>query len=146
MTVTALPQPDRGRELLGLVGSARSAVTESLEIALEGVTERQLEDSITEAAALESQAQAIRLRLAAEAERRAVETSDASTGTDAWLSKLTGDRREQLRGGGTDLDNAIPVCSHHHRAVEDPRYELLRHSPTEWVLKRRRNSPTRSAP
>lgn len=99
MTVTALPRADRGQELLGALGGARSAVTEALEIPLETATDRQLEDSITAAAALESQAQAIRLRLAAEAERRTAEASDASTGTDAWLSKLTGDRREQLKGG-----------------------------------------------
>lgn len=99
MTVTALPQADQGQELLGALGAARSAVTQGLEVPLESVTDRQLEDGVTEAAALESQAQAIRLRLAAEAERRAVEADDASTGTDAWISKLTGDRREQLRGG-----------------------------------------------
>lgn len=99
MTVTALPQPDPGQDLLGALAGARSAVTTGLEVPVEGVSDRQLEDGITEAAALESQAQAIRLRLAAEAERRAAEATDASTGTDAWISKLTGDRREQLRGG-----------------------------------------------
>ncbi|TYL44830.1 DUF222 domain-containing protein, partial [Nocardioides sp. BGMRC 2183] len=68
-------------------------------IPVEVFDEQGLTDAVTTAARLRSQLQAFELRLAAEAERRQVAREDGDTGTDAWLSRLTGDRREQLRGG-----------------------------------------------
>jgi hypothetical protein len=50
-------------------------------------------------ARIESRAQALRMDLAAEADRRQVAEQTAETGTDAWLARLTGTTREQAAGG-----------------------------------------------
>lgn len=55
------------------------------------------------------------------------------------------------QGGRTDLDNAVPLCGHHHRRVHDPRYEH------EWLAggairfqhrwpSRRRPDPWKASP
>ena len=43
-----------------------------------------------------------------------------------------------LDGGLTDLDNALPVCGHHHRRAHDGRFDLRRHPDGEWRFHRRR--------
>ena len=43
-----------------------------------------------------------------------------------------------LEGGVTDLDNALPVCGHHHRRAHDGRFDLRRHPDGEWRFHRRR--------
>jgi len=42
------------------------------------------------------------------------------------------------RGGSTDLDNALPLCGHHHRRAHDSRFELERHPNGDWLFKRLR--------
>jgi hypothetical protein len=66
---------------------------------LSGLSEDDLEAAVVEAAALESQAAAIKLRLASEAERRHLEARAADVGIEACLARLTGERTEQLKGG-----------------------------------------------
>ncbi len=58
-----------------------------------------LEVVVVEAARLERQLRELRLRLARAAERSRAEVSDASTGTDAWLARLTGSNAAVMRGG-----------------------------------------------
>lgn len=41
-------------------------------------------------------------------------------------------------GGYTDIDNAVPLCGHHHHKAHDPRFELVRHDELEWALQRGR--------
>ncbi|QWZ07265.1 HNH endonuclease [Nocardioides panacis] len=40
-------------------------------------------------------------------------------------------------GGGTDLDNGVPLCGFHHRRAHDPRFDLS-HLPTGEVRYHRR--------
>ena len=40
-------------------------------------------------------------------------------------------------GGPTDLDNGLPLCSHHHRRAHDTRFDLRRRADGEWVFHRR---------
>ena len=42
------------------------------------------------------------------------------------------------RGGRTDLDNALPLCGHHHRRAHDPHFDLRRHETGEWRFHPRR--------
>lgn len=43
-----------------------------------------------------------------------------------------------LAGGPTDLENALPLCGHHHRRAHDGRYDLRRHPTGEWRFHSRR--------
>lgn len=79
--------------------AARAAVSTALEVAPAAVGEDELEAAIVAAAALESQTQALKLLLASEAERRHLEARTADTAIEACLARLTGERREMLRGG-----------------------------------------------
>ncbi len=38
------------------------------------------------------------------------------------------------RGGPTNLDNALPLCGHHHRRAHDPAYDIKRHRDREYIL------------
>src|SRR3954454_6074083 len=40
-------------------------------------------------------------------------------------------------GGGTDLDNGLPLCGHHHRRAHDTRFDLRRRTDGEWAFHRR---------
>ena len=51
------------------------------------------------------------------------------------------------QGGPTDLDNAVPLCGHHHRRIHDPYYEHCRQpdgSITFDYRRRRARTPTRA--
>lgn len=98
MSVTQL-RSDPGRQAVELVGAARAAVVAGAGLDARGWGEDRLGEAVAELAALESQVVSWRLALAAEAERRRVAEGSAETGTDAWLARLTGDRREVARGG-----------------------------------------------
>jgi hypothetical protein len=41
------------------------------------------------------------------------------------------------QGGPTSLDNALPLCGHHHRRAHDPAYDLRRHPSGDWRFHRR---------
>jgi hypothetical protein len=45
--------------------------------------------------------------------------------------------RPWSRGGRTDLDNALPLCGHHHRRAHDPRFALHYHPTGTWTFHRR---------
>ncbi|HYG93228.1 MAG TPA: hypothetical protein VD859_06520, partial [Nocardioides sp.] len=85
--------------VLDQLGAARTAVTAALDAPLPGLTEDELEAAVVQAAALESQAAAIKLKITSEAERRHLEAKAADTAIEACLARLTGERKEQLRGG-----------------------------------------------
>jgi hypothetical protein len=46
-------------------------------------------------------------------------------------------------GGPTDLDNALPLCGHHHRRAHDPRFHLRQPADGEWILERTTSSARR---
>ncbi|HEX3929230.1 MAG TPA: HNH endonuclease signature motif containing protein, partial [Nocardioides sp.] len=45
------------------------------------------------------------------------------------------------RGGKTNLDNALPLCGHHHQRAHDTNLDLHRRPDGEWSLDRRRRPP-----
>lgn len=54
----------------------------------------------------------------------------------AW-TEIHHHRRAWSAGGRTDLDNALPLCAHHHRRAHDPRWELRPHDAGEHRFHRR---------
>ncbi|QYJ05307.1 HNH endonuclease [Nocardioides panacisoli] len=86
-------------EVLDRVGAARRQVMAGAAAQVSRLSDHELADSVASLARLESQVQAWQLELAAEADRRRVAEAAADTGTDAWLARLTGTRREMLKGG-----------------------------------------------
>lgn len=42
------------------------------------------------------------------------------------------------QGGSTDLDNALPLCGHHHRRAHDAAWDLRRHPDGDYRFHRRR--------
>ncbi|MBD8869176.1 HNH endonuclease signature motif containing protein [Nocardioides donggukensis] len=95
MSIHALPAP----VVTPAIEAARAAVSSATSVPVTALPVAELADGIATLAALESQAAALRLELAAEAERRRVAAAEAATGTDAWVSRLTGDPRHVARGG-----------------------------------------------
>ena len=86
MTVTALHSP----VLAGLLDGARDAVRGAAGVPVATVETEEIGAAITLLAELESQVQALRMSLSAEADARRVADETAHTGTDAWLAQLTG--------------------------------------------------------
>ncbi|WP_181407737.1 HNH endonuclease signature motif containing protein [Nocardioides sambongensis] len=99
LDATVLPLPSPGSRAAVVLERAGEAVGEVADLPVEVLDERGLTDAVTTVARLRSQLQAVELALAAEAEQRRVAADAGDTGADAWLSRLTGERREQLRGG-----------------------------------------------
>lgn len=99
MSVTALAPPTEEQQLLDRVAHARADLTQADQGDASSLRDDQVASALHELAALEAQTAALRLRLQAEAERRALAAKAGDSGTDAWLAKLTGERRELLRGG-----------------------------------------------
>lgn len=97
MTVHQLHPP--AAPAAGLIAEARAAVEAGGRLPAGSLTDAEVESGIAELAALESQVAAWRLGLMAEADVRRLARERAETGTDALLSRLTGDTREVMRGG-----------------------------------------------
>jgi hypothetical protein len=95
MTIHAFPTP----ALLPTVEAARDLVAEGARAPLAGWTDAEVAEGISGLVALESQVEAWRLALAAEADARALAGQEAATDTDAWLATLTGSTREVAAGG-----------------------------------------------
>lgn len=95
MTVHQLRSPATA----GLIAEARAAVDAGARVPEGSLANAEIEAGIAELTALESQVTAWRLRLMAEADARRVAAEKAATGTDAWLSRLTGNTPEAMRGG-----------------------------------------------
>lgn len=95
MTVTQLRAP----ALAGFVAGARGAITAAAAVPAGSLSDAELAEGITALAELESQATALRLALSTEADARRLADQGAETGTDVWLSALTGDTRTVLAGG-----------------------------------------------
>jgi len=66
---------------------------------LASVPDEALGVAVARVTALESRAAAIRLAIAAEADRRRVAERTGETGTDAWVARWTGSTRAQAAGG-----------------------------------------------
>lgn len=95
MTVSQLRVPATA----GLIAEARAAVTAGARVPVGSLGAGELEAGIAELAGLESQVTAWRMALMVEADARRLAADQAETGTDSWLSKLTGETREAARGG-----------------------------------------------
>lgn len=95
MSISQLAPP----ALVATLASAQDAVGTAAGMGVAGVSNSDLGLAITALSELESQAAALRLALAAEADGRDVARDTADTGTDAWLARLTGDTREVNAGG-----------------------------------------------
>lgn len=84
----------------GLLADARHGLRAAGMVPVSSLGVEELAEAIGELAAVESQAAALRLALAAEAHaRKAADDAAAATGTDAWLAGLTGSTREQMAAG-----------------------------------------------
>ncbi|MBM7507701.1 hypothetical protein JOE61_001515 [Nocardioides salarius] len=110
MTVQALPTPTAAPA----VSEASAHLARAHEVALERVHRDELAQLLTTLATLESQTEALRLKVLAEAERRQVATDEAATGTDAWAAALTGTTRE-INAGGLHLAQLLKTKYHHTR-------------------------------
>ena len=95
----AVVEPCLTGQLTRLLGEVAERLAAAAGVPVEGQDEQALAGAVAELARIESRVQALRMDLAAEAERRRVAESTAETGTDAWLARLTGSTREQARGG-----------------------------------------------
>ncbi|NYD58054.1 hypothetical protein BKA08_002292 [Nocardioides marinisabuli] len=110
MTLTTLPIPTAAPAVAG----ASAALGEAHAIALEHVAREELGRLLETLAVVESQAESLRLKVLAEAERRQVAADDAATGTDAWAAALTGTTRE-VNAGGLHLAELLKTKYHHTR-------------------------------
>lgn len=99
MTVTALRTPAEGSGVLERVEAAQASLTAAGAVRMEVVSDRELAGAVTTAAALESQAAALKLALIAEADRRELAEREAWANTGAWAAALTGSRRAVMAGG-----------------------------------------------
>ncbi len=110
MTVQALPAPTAAPA----VSEASAHLARAHEVALDRVHRDELGQLLTTLATLESQTEALRLKVLAEAERRQVAADEAATGTDAWAAALTGTTRE-INAGGLHLAQLLKTKYHHPR-------------------------------
>ncbi|ANH38689.1 hypothetical protein I601_2264 [Nocardioides dokdonensis FR1436] len=110
MTVQALPTPTAAPAVNG----ASALLTEAHGVALDRVARAELGHLLETLAVVESQAEALRLKVLAEAERRQVAADEAATGTDAWAAALTGTTRE-VNAGGLHLAELLKAKYHHTR-------------------------------
>lgn len=95
MSVHAIREP----QLAGWFASARQSIDAAAAVPLVTVADGELADSLATAAALESQVEALKLELLAEADARRLAEEVAATGTDAWAANLTGSTRKAMAGG-----------------------------------------------
>ena len=110
MTVQALPTPTAAPA----VSEASAHLAHAHEVALDRVHRDELGQLLVTLATLESQTEALRLKVLAEAERRQVAADEAATGTDAWAAALTGTTRE-INAGGLHLAQLLKTKYHHTR-------------------------------
>jgi len=92
-------QPIRPPVFTGHVAAARGAVESAAAVTASTLTVDELTDGISEVAALESQAAALKLALLAEADSRRIARELGATGTDACAAPLTGSTRAVMAGG-----------------------------------------------
>ena len=89
----------RAPVVAGLIAAARATVGEGAEVPTGSLGASEIASAVAELAGLESQVAAWKLALVAEADARDLAALEAETGTDAWLSRLTGDTRAVAAGG-----------------------------------------------
>ena len=83
----------------GCVAAADAAIDDALAADAWMMTDGELEAAVVAAARLEARVAALRLDLAAEADRREAAAASGAAGTAAWLGRLTGDSRSVAAGG-----------------------------------------------
>ena len=110
MTIQALPTPTAAPA----VSEASAHLAHAHDVALDRVHRDELGQLLVTLATLESQTEALRLKVLAEAERRQVAADEAATGTDAWAAALTGTTRE-INAGGLHLAELLKTKYHHTR-------------------------------
>ncbi|MGZ4437407.1 MAG: DUF222 domain-containing protein, partial [Nocardioidaceae bacterium] len=108
-----VPGPETG--VLGsAVRVARNAVGTAIGLTRSRVSDVELEAALADAAALEAQAAALKVRLLAEADRRQMAELTGATGTDAWAAGVTGATRHVMSGGlwlGRLLEQRYPTTA-----------------------------------
>src|SRR3954449_8230237 len=92
-------QPIRPPVFTGHVAAARGAVESAAAVTASTLTVDELTDGISEVAALESQAAALKLALLAEADSRRIARDLGAAGTGAGAAPLTGSTRAVMAGG-----------------------------------------------
>jgi uncharacterized protein DUF222 len=95
----AVDEPCLTGQLSGLLAEVTSRLAAAAGVSVGSLDDAGLAAAIGGLAGIESRVQALRMDLAAEAQRRQAPDQTAETGTDAWLARLTGSTREQARGG-----------------------------------------------
>lgn len=113
MSITAI-RPSAAEVARAAVAAAREAIARAAQEPLGAFSDAELGELVADTAALESQTAALRLAASHEADRRRVADETGDTGTDAWLARLTGDKREQLKGGLL-LARRLQETYHHTR-------------------------------
>src|SRR3954447_23807337 len=117
-------QPIRPPVFTGHVAAARGAVESAAAVTASTLTVDELTDGISEVAAPESQAAALKPALLAEADSRRIARELGATGTDAWAAPLTGSTRAVMAGGvwlarlleeRDDATRAAFAAGGHHR-------------------------------
>lgn len=95
MTVHVLPRP----ELVARLADVRTAFGEAQRAALQHLSDAEVEGSLAELTALESQVSSLRLQVLGEVEQRRLAEQHAATGPEAWASALTGESAGKVAGG-----------------------------------------------
>lgn len=104
--------------------AARAELAAARSVSPTALSTAELEETVAELAALESQVVALRMACSAEADSRGVTSSTTDTGTDAWLARLTGEPREVM-AGGLWVARMLHTTYHHTReALADGRLRL----------------------
>ena len=139
MTVQALPTPTAAPA----VSEASERLAQAHEVALDRVHRDELGQLLATLATLESQTEALRLKVLAEAERRQVAADEAATGTDAWAAALTGTTRE-VNAGGLHLAELLKTTYHHTR--EAYAAGQLRTDQVRVIVRAAEQAPTETTP
>lgn len=136
MSITPLRRP----ALRDRLTAARAELSAARGVPPTSLSTVELEEVVSELAALESQVAALRMSCAAEADARGVTARTADTGTDAWLARLTGEPREVM-AGGLWVARLLQERYHHTRdALADGRLRLTQ---AKVIVRAAERAPTR---
>ncbi|HET9501499.1 MAG TPA: DUF222 domain-containing protein [Marmoricola sp.] len=124
MTVHALPRP----ELVARLVEVRETLGDAQRVAPEQLSDHEVEESLVELTALESQVSSLRLAVLGEVEQRRIAEKHAATGPEAWAAALTGESVGRV-AGGLRISRQLRERYHHTReafAAGELRLEQVR--------------------
>jgi hypothetical protein len=110
MTVHALPRP----ELVARLVEVRETLGDAQRVAPEQLSDHEVEESLVELTALESQVSSLRLAVLGEVEQRRIAEKHAATGPEAWAAALTGESVGRV-AGGLRISRQLRERYHHTR-------------------------------